>query len=477
MRNQNYLEMEKYDVKIKVPEIPVILSDTIDFFNELKKPKQGIIKSNIAGINDLEIEFQSINDKLEFSTESLKIPGDPKKHLGHGLMEEFEIITDSKKYILKNGVRKFSFKISQSSATGQPSEIAHNHTDSVGFFRVASPIDGYTKIPNKYFGTNPFKIGTSIRGAGYLKVKIDNFNLGFFDYEIEKKNYVFIECHNQINNIQFEKLVECILYSFALISGCLINSTYNYLKFQNNNFTQLEGFYIKEKNKSVITNNELFNTREFKSYYELESLYFMPEVIFSNLANVCYNNPTFLRAIRILTQARNQPVEIEAASIFVALETLKNLILKDAKNDVLPFKDKKIADETIKELKLKITSMDDIHFNNKNSILNKIQDLNKAGNNEGFRLAFQIAGFNLTGKDLKCLAMRNRFLHGNMPHDNDVEEIRIKELARISLSAHFLTCCLFLKCVGYSGYVKNFLKYLDIVNEFDEVDEELFRKI
>ena len=339
------------------------------------------------------------------------------------------------------------------------------------------PIGGYTKVPNKYFWTNSFKIGDSIRGAGYLEIKIDDINFGFFDYEIEKKRFIFIDCHKEIKKEQFEKLAETILYSYAFISGCLINTTYNYLKFQNSDFTKLTGFRVKQVNESIITNYELFNTREFKAYFNTKSLYFFPKNIISDLSNSCYTNPRFLRALRILCNARQKPVEIEASSIFVVLETIKDLILINNTEKVSPFKDDEFAKKIIKEFKQKIESLDDSNFNRKNSVLNKLQDLNKPGNNESFRLAFELVGFELSKNDKNCIAMRNRFLHGNMPYDNEVQDERQKQLAKISLSAHFLTCCLILKYIGFDGYAKNFLKFLDITNEIDEVDEKLFRKI
>ncbi|WP_458626430.1 hypothetical protein [Winogradskyella sp. PC D3.3] len=470
-------KLEKYNVKIKLPEIKVNLSDTIDFFKQIENKKEGIIKSKWEPINDLEIEFHYNVDKWVYLTKPLKKYDSSCQHIGSGLLDKFDIVTKSSLYNLKNGVSKCSLKISNLTNKGEIREIEQNYSEDKSFFRLAMPIDGYTKVPNKYFWTNSFKIGDSIRAAGYLEIKIDDINLGLFDYKIENKRFIFIDCHKEIKKEKFEKLAETILYSYAFISGCLINTTYNYLKFQNSNFTKLVGFKVKRVEKSIITNYELFNTREFKTYFNTKSLYFFPKKIVSNLSNSCYTNPRFLRALRILCNARQKPVEIEASSIFVVLETIKDLILINKTEKVSPFKDDEFAKKIIKEFKQEIESLDDSNFNRKNSVLNKIQDLNKPGNNESFRLAFEMVGFELSKNDKKCIAMRNRFLHGNMPYDNEVQEERQKQLAKISLSAHFLTCCLILKYIGFDGYVKNFLKFLDITNEIDEIDEKLFRKI
>lgn len=468
--------MEKYE-NIKYDPIEIYLKDTISFFSDLKILKKGKIISKYDTIHDIEIEFLKDGNSINYKTASFKKIDQSTEHFGFGLLEPFEIIIGAKKYILKNGVKSTKFQYSQFTTSGKITEIESNITSDIGFYRAIFQIDGFTKTPNKYFWTKPFKIGQNIRGAGYLEMKINEYNLGFYDYEIEKQSYIFIDCHTQTTINEFEKLLESTIYSFALISGCLIRDVKNILKFKNNNFTDLEGFSIKKIGKSVITNMELYNYREYQTYSNTEGLYFFPKNVFSNLVQSCHNNNMLLRAIRIICQSRNQPVEIEAASIFVALETVKEIIIKNNIEKVSPFKDQEFAKNIIGELKTKIDSIDEIHFNSKSTALGKINNLNQVGNNESFKLAFELVGFKLTKNDLKFISMRNRFLHGTMPYDDEIEEIRIKELSRISFSVHFLTCCLILKFVGYNGIVKNFLKYLDLINSIDEVEEELFISI
>jgi hypothetical protein len=468
--------MEKYE-NIKEASIEVNLTAIIDFLSEFKKTKKGKILSKYETINNLDIEFFNTEDCIEYKTSSLKKIDQKIEYIGFGMLDPFEILIGDRKFQLLKGANSARFKLSEFKMNGKIKEIESNLSDSKGYYKAILSIDGFTKIPSNYFWTKSFKIKQNIRAAGYLEINIGNYSLGLFDYMIDNQNYLILECHCESSRNEFEKLLESILYSFALISGCLVKDVQYILKFRNPDFSKVEGFSFKKSNENVITNKELYNYREYKAYSGADGLFFFPKKIFSNLAQCCRNDDILLRAVRIICQSRNLSVEIEAAAIFVALETVKGIVIKENSEKIVPFKDPKFADQILKEFKIKIDSLDDSNFNSKKSVINKLDSLNQVGNNESFKLAFELVGFELSKSDLKCISMRNRFLHGNMPYDDKNEDIRMKELTKISLSAHFLTCCLILKYVGFNGVVKNFLKYLDLTNCMDEVDEELFRYI
>lgn len=468
--------MEKYE-NIKEEPIEVNLTAIIDFLSEFKKNKKGKIFSKYETINSLDIEFCNTENCIEYKTSSLKKIDQKIEYIGFGMLDAFEILIDDRRFQLPKGAKSARFKLSEFKMNGKIKEIEYNLSDGKGYYRALLSIDGFTKIPSNYFWTKSFKIKQNIRAAGYLEISIGNYSLGLFDYRIDNQNFLILECHNELSRVEFEKLLESTLYSFALISGCLVKDAQYILKFQNPDFSKVEGFSFKKNNESVITNKELYNYMEYKAYCGTDGLFFFPKKIFSNLAQLCRNDDILLRAVRIICQSRNLSVEIEAASIFVALETVKGIVIKENSEKIAPFKDPKFADQILREFKLKIDSLEDSNFNSKKSIINKLDSLNQVGNNESFKLAFELVGFKLSKNDLKCISMRNRFLHGNMPYDDKNEEIRMKELTKISLSAHFLTCCLILKYSGFDGVVKNFLKYLDLTNCMDEVDEELFRHI
>lgn len=305
---------------------------------------------------------------------------------------------------------------------------------------------------------------------------VNEFEIRFYDYDLDKQGLIFIECNHLIEYAVFEKLLEAVIYSFALISGSLVRNELTILKFSNKDFTKLRGFQFRKIEDSVISTIEIINPRIHKEFEKLSKTIYFPLNIFSKLTELCYNNKRLLRAIRIITQARDQPVEIEAASIFVALETVKQIIIEENIEKISPFKNSTFAKETIDSLKEHISSIPETKFNDKASVLRKLENLNMVGNNDSFKIAFKLVGFELTKDDEKCISMRNRFLHGNIPFENEPEQQKRKELLSITLNAHLLTCSLIFKYAGYNGAVMNFLKYWDLVNKIPN-EATLFRTI
>jgi hypothetical protein len=470
--------MNRYE-ELKLTAVKVNLNETFGFLQSLTELKKGTIKSEIPTINGLEIEFQKGERCIKFSTGPILSCEAPVQyqHSNYGINKPFEIFESENKYSIKNGAGSSSVNWGQGfSIKGELWELESNFTEGAGFFRAVFPIDGFTKIPVHYFLGEHFIVGTALRAAGYINVNINEYQIGFYDYDFEKQRYIFIECKNSIDYSVFEKLLETIIYSFAFISGSLIRSELTILKFGNPDFSNLLGFQFRKVEDSIISSLEIINPREHKEYENLSNTIYYPLDLFSKLTKQCYNNKPLLRAIRIITQAREQPVEIEAASIFVALETVKQIIIDENIEKISPFVNSSLAATTISDLKAIISLIPDHEFNDKGSVLRKLDNLNMVGNNDSFKLAFKLVGFNLTNEDEKCISMRNRFLHGNIPFENEPEQRKMKELLNITLNAHLLTCSLILKYTGYRGVIKNFLKYWDLVNKVQN-DAPLFRKI
>lgn len=470
--------MERYE-ELKLTAEKVNLEETFAFLKSMTDLKKGVIKSEIPTINGLEIEFKKGDRCIDFSTGPILNCEEPVKYQNssYGFLKPFEIIESEKKYLIKNGAGSASIKMGQGfSSEGHLWELESNFSDSRGFFRAIFPIDGFTKTPVNYFLGQHFAVSSSLRAAGFVKVQINEYEIGFYDYDLDKQKHIFIECKNLIDYAVFEKLLEAVIYSFALISGSLVRNELTILKFSENDFTKLSGFQFRKVEDSIISTVEIINPRIHKEYKKLAKTIYFPLDIFSKLTELCYNKKPLLRAVRIITQARGQPVEIEAASIFVALETVKQIIIEENIKKTSPFINSTFAKETIASLKEHVSLIPETKFNDKASVLRKLENLNMVGNNDSFKLAFELVGFKLTKDDQKCISMRNRFLHGNIPFENEPEQQKKKELLNITLNAHLLTCSLILKYAGYNGAVMNFLKYWDLVNKIPNA-ATLFRTI
>ena len=171
------------------------------------------------------------------------------------------------------------------------------------------------------------------------------------------------------------------------------------------------------------------------------------------------------------------PNEIKIASLYVALETIKQKIVDDNIDKISPFKNKLFATTIINNLKNIISNLPEDNFNDKNMVMKKVENLNTLGNNDSFIWAFKLVEYELSKEDKKYIQLRNRFLHGNVPFDNEVEQSKNEALLDITTNTHFLVCGLLLKYVGYEGVVKDLLSYINLKKGIYLPEKPLFKRI
>jgi len=177
-----------------------------------------------------------------------------------------------------------------------------------------------------------------------------------------------------------------------------------------------------------------------------------------------------------MTESSNYPLEIKASTYSVALETIKNIIIEDNQEKINPFKSKKVASSTIKILKSEIEKIDDSEFNSKESVLNKVEQLNQVGNKDSLILSFKLLNLTLTEDDKRCINMRNDFLHGRIPYNSESGD-KDNELQHIVYKLHLLVTSLIMKNAGYSGLMLNYIKLVELLYFKKKIEEPLFRRI
>lgn len=458
--------------------IDVNLSETFEFLEKQKQVKVLKIKSKFPTINGLEMKILKVQKCIEFSTGPLLSCKNPAQYqiFAYGFNKPFELIDSNNLYSVKNGVGTVGIGMGTPN-NGKLYELDSNFKTDTGFFRAIFPINDSTKVPVDYLLGCHFKVGNSLRGFGYVQIEVEGYQIGFYDYTLNDQKYIFIDCKNRIGHTIFEKLVEALIYSFGLISGSLVRDEITILKFDKPEFISLLGFQFRKLEDSIISDLELINPQQHKEYEKLTERIFFPEKIFATLATNCFNNAKLLRPIKIINKSRALPLELQAASIFVALETVTRIIIDENLDKLSPFKEGEFASSVINELIEKINNLSESNFNNKEAVIKRIKNLNQIGNKDKFLLAFERVGFELTKEDKNIISMRDKFLHGSIPFSDEPEQKRKNELQKITLNAHLLTCSLILKYVKYNGVVKNFLKYLDIVRNSNEIKAPLFRHI
>jgi hypothetical protein len=472
------------NIKLNAEKINFV--ETACYLRDLHLKKKGKIISDFPPINgiEIELEFDKTLGYFLYRTSQIVFCEKLTEYQSdyYGIIHPFVIQIEDKKYYISKGVNSVKHNLKSMTLSGKISNIESTDFDiKKYYFRAIFPLNLFAKAPLQYFLGRGILNGESVKSAGYIDLEISKNKIGFYDYKINDKEYLLIDCKTKTDIESFNNFFEIIIYNFALISGFLLRDSVTFLKFENPDFSNIQGFSFKNSQGSVISSYELFNPYDYKIYYNSENRIFFPIEIFSNLCELTFNSNPLLRAIRNLTQSRNLPTEIQTAVFYITLETTKTIILKnnaEVNKPNSPFKESKKFRSTLRQLKKHINEIEDNDFNGQNEgkqiIINKLNNLNSIPNANGFLEVFKIMEIPLSDYDKYCLDQRNFFLHGNKPITKENEDF---ELFKISLNTHFITCALILKYAGYQGKLKNYLKYQDLVNQTNSIDQPLFRKI
>ncbi len=362
-------------------------------------------------------------------------------------------------------------------SNGELCELDWNFDESNGYYRALLPLSQFSRPPVNYISGGAFKVGRSTRYYGYISIQLGDNRMAFYDYSYKKQRYLVIDSLSSMVYPQFEKAVEAVIYSFGLLSGSLTRDELMLFRHSEPSFGKVAGFQFRQIEDTILSSIGTIDPHEHKMYAGLDKAIHFSEEDFSKLATLCFNELPFKRAIRIITQSRNLPQEIKTASFFVALETIKNLITTSNEERTRSFKEQDDAIKLILDCRGLVNKLLDSKFNFKKRVLNKLDQLNDIGNNESFLMSFELMGLELNSAEIQCIKNRNRFLHGNMPFENEGKGVKDKELSEIALRTHDLVCSLILKYAGCNCYFKNNLKYLNLDDGENKIIEPLFKKI
>jgi hypothetical protein len=474
--------MDPFFEKLKKDAVEVNLEDSIQFIESKIKNISGKIVSPYPTINGIDIKFSLGKRHIKFNAEGFAEykgglePAAFQRRM-YGYCDPFYVINQKDVYYVNKGTSKVSIALGKDlSADGEISSMSCDFDEAKSYYRfIQRTEDGAGAI----FHTlgKAFIIKDSVRVAGYTTLNIDSHILGIFDCDFLDNRAIVIDALTPIDYATFEKIVNSAIMSIALVGGNLHKNRKIFLKSEDENFKKITGFKLINTGKSILTGYELFNPWEEKEFLNIEKQNHISENFVSNLITLTLNDIRVFRSIKIIAEARIAPKEIATAAYFVALETIKNIIIEKNEDNIAPFKNKKIAKNLIDRIKELINIIDEDEFNNKIAVERKVDDLNKLGNNESFFKVFQILNIELSKQDKDCLKARNRFLHGNVPFVDEPDENKLNQLQIIELKAHSLTCALILKMAGYEGYMKNSLKFIDAIGYDNSSEEPFFRKI
>jgi hypothetical protein len=449
------------------------------YIDEINSEKTLIIKSRYPTIDSISCTIKKSGRYFNYISSEILPKGPPAlfQSESYGFQKDFSLIGNNNIYKIKNGAGLIKISFSKGFiSVGRLYNIESNFDYYECYYKAIYSLSKFDSKPLSYIQSEPYKTSSFLKAAGYIKLKIDKYEIIFYDYPYKEKNFIVVETLNKVPYNKFKIILNSILFSYALLSGNLFRNENYIFCSKNYNFISY-GFKYKRLKKSYRGISTTYPELLFE-YLNLKKakLPYFPLNYFENLVQNCYSDKRIFRAIKIIVESSKYPLEIQASTYSVALETLKNVVLETNEQKVNPFKNKKIASTVIRKLKDHLDSIDESYFQNKKSVYKRIEQINQVGNKEGFQKMFELLNIKLNKDDIYCIDNRNDFLHGRIPFDSEKEEDN-HELRKIVLKLHLLLTMVILKLSDYNGYVLNNIKLFDLKFTKQGIREDLFRYI
>jgi hypothetical protein len=465
------------------------LQATWDFIRGMEQQHEFTINSSSPLINGLTAVVRRTEGGYKYDFPAMNHVPEGRAYYqdkNYGLLDKFLLKSNSEIWEIPGGVYSSSILLMTGASTGLIGQINNAFDDQTPIFhRLVLRQSLHYGTLARHIESDRVQVGSVMRGGGLVNVYINEVMYTLYDFDIEEptteknQTYYFIDSNIPITYADFEKAIEAIIYASAFITGELPRDEMYIIQAADPFFYATTGARYRRTEKSVDSRMEVVAPLTMRTLKIGETgTGFITQAVLSTLASRAYNDVRMLRALKIVLESGNYPLEIRGATYSVALETVKEIVLEVYEDKVKPFREKSHAKAIIRQLKTIVEADEDIFYNDKRTILSKLENLNTPANSAGFADCFRQLGIKLNERDLKVLNNRNDFLHGRIPFENESKGEQNHELQHIIFRYHFLLSALVLKFSGYSGYIKNNATFYNaIVRPGEKKDEPLFRQI
>lgn len=465
------------------------LQATWDFIRSMEQKHEFTITSSSPLINGLTAEVSRAEGGYKYEFPAMNHVPEGRAHYqnrNYGLLDKFFLEGNSEIWEIPEGVHSSSILLMTGASTGLIGQINNAFdTQAPIFHRLVLRQNLHHGTLAGHIESDRVQVGGVMRGSGLVNVYINEVQYILYDFKIEAsttdkiENYYFIDSSTSVIYGDFEKAVKAIIHASAFITGELPRDEMYIIQAVDPFFYAITGAQYQRTEQSVDSRMEVVAPLTMRTLKIGErGTGFISQAVLSVLATQAYNDVRMLRALKIVVESGTYPLEIRGATYSVALETVKEMVLEAYQDKVKPFKEKSHAKAIINQLKTIVQADSDTFYNDKRTILSKLDNLNTPANSAGFADCFRQLGIELNERDLKVLNNRNDFLHGRIPFENESKGDQNQELQHIVFRYHFLLSALVLKFSGYSGYIKNNATFYNaIVRPGEKKDEPLFRQI
>lgn len=186
----------------------------------------------------------------------------------------------------------------------------------------------------------------------------------------------------------------------------------------------------------------------------------MSKDVLSGLCQMLYDHDGLVNAVTMIVESSKSGLEIQGAVLSVALEAINHLIpeimekrgfaASEPKHPMNPKAWKQLRKQIEKDVKSSnLSEYEKAFFINK-----RLNSANQPTNTDTLTACFSKLGISITDEERNIVRYRNRFLHGQLPVRNVIEEV--DALCSVCQKMHHLCALLLLKLAGYGGYVVDY---------------------
>jgi hypothetical protein len=474
------------------------ISKEIEEIKNFGKEETFTILSDNSLVNDLSITLNKDVDRKVINFEmptNFSIFYQDLTFKKIGFDQEIKIFSQTKHYIIPSlGITSLtsSFFTDIKNLKGEISTVHSENfpIEKREFFRLVLKSNKEYSI-TKFLGSR-YTCAEVHYSLGLTIINVENVEYHLFRHSqrTENSHYLVIECHNKTNFDSFKNVCESILKSIGFLTGNWYQNEHYFFSYLSVAFDNPIGIYYTYFGDSIVTNFEITNPQQFRSYIEDEnnkqllSPLLFPETTLSNLISLINSKPELDRAIELVLEGNDIGSPLIRCSTFsVALETVVSLISSENKTFFKPLKQTEKVKAAIASLRTALKNSKQNLTNEEYSFLEKkLIHINTSTNKDKFLRAFKLYNIDLPKSLLEVLNTRNYFFHGKTPYEEGMLKSNLKELHLEADRIHLITAILILKYSGYRGHVKNQAGYRIQLNKMakeldDKIDESAFYRI
>ncbi len=298
--------------------------------NEIEKINSFLLTENfliehtkIFPLNNSEITLSKLQKKYSVDFDlKLKTSLNPSEVTFRklGFNNDFKLISDKNRFLIPAHSANSLIGKSFASTDKLKGEFGTIHSEnfpinSNSIFRLM------LKIENEYLTTiflgAEYTCGETFYGLGLVVIELDSLIFHVYRHSHKDQKFLIIECLNQTDLETFKNISELTLKSIGFLTGNWHQNEHFIFSYNSSKFENIDSIYYESLGKSIISNQEIINPSEFRTFMEtgsenrplLTSLLF-PEKTLSKLISDLKENPELERTVELLIEGNgiNSPL-------------------------------------------------------------------------------------------------------------------------------------------------------------------------